>query len=92
MNKTNSVAQSGDLVALQAMPASEEIITLLAHAPNILEFKPSEQAKNRVWELVTREKAGALTTEERTELEHYAQVEHIMRLVKAQARQLQQTP
>jgi hypothetical protein len=70
----------------KSMPASEEIINLLAGAPNILEFKPSEKAKSRVWELVAREKQGTLTPEERSELDHYAQVEHIMRLVKAQAR------
>jgi len=59
---------------------------MLSHAPDILDFKPSEQARNRVWELVAREKSGTLTPEEKSELEHYAQIEHLMRLVKAQAR------
>ena len=68
------------------MPASRDIINLLADAPNILEFTPSEDAKARVWELVAREKEGKLTESERTELDHYAQLEHILRLVKAQAR------
>jgi hypothetical protein len=78
---------------MTSMPASEEIINLLAGAPNILEFKPSEKAKNRVWELISREKMGTLTPEEKNELDHYAQVEHIMRLVKAQARRrLQSSP
>jgi uncharacterized protein YnzC (UPF0291/DUF896 family) len=36
--------------------------------------------------LIAREKEGTLTEEEKSELEHYAQVEHLMRLVKAQAR------
>jgi hypothetical protein len=71
---------------IKPMPASEEIIDLLAQAPNVLNFKPSEQARNRVWELIAREKEGTLTEEEHNELEHYAQVEHVMRLVKAQAR------
>ena len=73
------------------MPASEEIIDLLATAPNILEFKPSDRARARVWELVARDKQGVLTEEERSELDHYAQVEHIMRLVKARARSRLQT-
>jgi len=51
-----------------------------------LDFKPSEEARNRGWELIAREKEGTLTEEEQNELEHYAQVEHLMRLVKAQAR------
>ena len=72
-------------------PASQEIIELLAGAPNVLEFKPSPAAKQRVWDLVSREKNGNLSASERSELDHYAQVEHIMRLVKAQARKKRQT-
>ena len=68
------------------MPASEEIINMLAQAPNVLEFNPSEKARQRVWELLDREKQGDLTEDEKNELEHYAQIEHVMRLVKAQAR------
>ena len=71
------------------MPASEEILDVLAQAPRILEFKPSEKARARVWELVAREKEGTVTEEENHELDHYAQVEHILRLVKARARKLQ---
>ena len=73
------------------MPASEEIINMLAQAPNVLEFNPSEKARQRVWELVDREKQGDLTEDEKNELEHYAQIEHVMRLVKAQARKRLQT-
>jgi hypothetical protein len=50
--------------------ADEEIIDLLASAPNVLEFKPSEQARARVWELVVREKTGTLTEAEKSELDH----------------------
>ena len=73
------------------MPASEEIINMLAQAPNILEFNPSEIARGRVWELVDREKQGVLTDDEKYELEHYAQIEHLMRLVKAHAHKRLQT-
>ena len=71
---------------MKRWPASEDIINLLANAPNVLEFKPSAEAKARVWGLIAREKAGLLTVEERHELDHYGQIEHIMRLVKAKAR------
>ncbi len=70
----------------QLGPASQEIIDLLAAAPNVLQFRSSERARKRVWELIAREKDGDLTPEEKSELDHYGQLEHIMRLVKAQAR------
>ena len=76
---------------LRPMPASEEIIDLLAQAPNVLEFHPSERARKRVWDLIDREKRGELTENEKSELEHYAQIEHVMRLVKATARKRLQT-
>ena len=72
--------------------ADEEILDLLATAPEILEFKASTEARARVWELVGREKEGNLTEAEKSELDHYAQLEHLMRLIKARARKhLQQT-
>ena len=46
----------------------------------------SESARKRVAELIAREKDGALTPEETSELDHYLQLEHIMRLAKAQSR------
>ena len=74
------------------MPAPQDIINLLADAPNVLDFKPSAAAKARVWDLVAREKADSLTEDERRELDHYAQLEHILRLVKAQARKKRALP
>jgi len=82
-------AKSKEETNSQSMPGSEEIIDLLALAPNLLQFKPSEKARNRVWELVAQEKAETLTPEEKSELDYYALVEHMMRLVKARARHLQ---
>lgn len=72
------------------MQASEEIINMLAEAPNILAFKPSDKARKHVWELVAREKRGELAEDEKFELDHYAQIEHFMRLVKARARKRSQ--
>lgn len=77
---------------MKIMPASQDIINMLAAAPNVLEFTPSEEARARVWALVAKEKAGLQTEDERHELDHYAQMEHVMRLVKAQARKNQTMP
>lgn len=54
----------------------------------VASFCPSSESKNRVADLIAREKAFELTAEERSELDHYFQVEHIMRLAKAKARKL----
>ena len=86
MNKPSAMQEKDMKQQTKPMPASEEIINMLSEAPNILEFKPSEEARARVWDLVAREKVGTLTDEEKNELDHYAQIEHFMRLVKAQAR------
>lgn len=70
--------------------AYEEVIDFLAsgRSPSeIVAFRPSEGARARVYDLVAREKEGSLTSEEKQELEHYAQLEHLMRLTKARARQ-----
>jgi hypothetical protein len=82
----DSPTKRADIGSATPMAASEEIIDLLARAPDVLEFQPSEGARERVWELVAREKTGSLSEDEKYELEHYAQIEHVMRLVKAQAR------
>jgi hypothetical protein len=74
---------------MSTIRADEEIIDLLAAAPNVLTFQPSEAARARVWELVAREKDGTLTEAQKSELDHYGQIEHLMRLVKARARQRQ---
>lgn len=76
---------------LDEMPASQEIINMLAQAPDVLDFNPSEKARERVWDLVAREKLGELTEGEKFELDHYSQIEHLMRLVKARARKRLQT-
>jgi hypothetical protein len=69
--------------------AYEEVIDFLAAGTspdNLVAFRPSEEAKRRVAHLIEREKADALTPEEKSELEHYVQLEHLMRLAKARAR------
>ena len=54
----------------------------------VVEFQPSDAAKSRVADLIHREKTSGLSSDERSELDHYLQLEHIMRLAKARARTL----
>jgi hypothetical protein len=70
----------------------EEIIDFIAAGPttdDVASWKPSEEAKARVWELIAREKNGGLTSEETAELNRYMELEHLMRLAKARARKSQ---
>lgn len=70
--------------------AYEEVIDFIAAGvspSNLAAFKPSEEAKRRVLYLIEREKSAALTRDEKSELDHYVQLEHLMRLAKARARQ-----
>lgn len=69
--------------------AYEEIVDFIAAGAspqNVVAFRPSEIAKRRVMDLIDREKTASLSPEERSELDHYLQLEHLMRLAKARAR------
>jgi hypothetical protein len=69
--------------------AYEEVIDFIAAGTtpdNLVNFHPSEEAKQRVADLIYREKTIGLTQDETSELEHYMQLEHLMRLAKARAR------
>lgn len=69
--------------------AYEEIIEFIAAGvspEDIVMFKPSPAAKERVADLMHREKTVGLSPEETAELQHALQVEHLMRLAKARAR------
>lgn len=69
--------------------AYEEIIDFIAAGTSprdVVAFQPSEAAKTRVADLIHREKTTGLSPEETAELDHYLQLEHVMRLAKARAR------
>lgn len=67
--------------------AYDEVIEFIASSSpeNVIAFRPSEEAKARVADLIFREKDEGLTDEEKSELDHYLQIEHLMRLAKARA-------
>jgi GTP-dependent phosphoenolpyruvate carboxykinase len=69
--------------------AYEEVIDFIAAGTtpdNIIAFRPSEETKQRVADLIHREKTTGITQDETSELNHYMQLEHLMRLAKARAR------
>ncbi|WP_165940133.1 hypothetical protein [Dyadobacter psychrotolerans] len=70
------------------MKAYDELIDFLASGTTperVLLFKPSTESSLRVRELIGKEKSGELNEEERSELDSYFQLEHLMRLTKARA-------
>ncbi len=70
--------------------AYEEVVNFIAtQTPHssLMAFHPSDQAKDRVMELVHKEKESGLAADEQSELDHYLQLEHLMRLAKARAKQ-----
>ncbi|HEX7240635.1 MAG TPA: hypothetical protein VF263_10230 [Longimicrobiaceae bacterium] len=75
---------------MRVVRAYEEVVDFIASGPSpgkVIAFRPSETARLRVADLVKREKTEGLTREETSELEHYLQLEHLMRLAKARAKQ-----
>jgi hypothetical protein len=74
---------------MSTVKAYEEIVDFIAAGTtpqNVIAFHPSEAAQERVADLLRREKDDRLTPEEKLELDHYLQLEHLMRLAKARAR------
>jgi len=69
--------------------AYEEVIDFIAdtNPAKVLAFRPSEATKQRVSDLIYREKTTGLSPEEKSELDHYMQLEHLMRMAKIRARQ-----
>ena len=56
----------------------------------IVQFRPSESVQARVAELLDAQREGKLSSEEESELDDFVQIEHLMIMAKAQARQLLQ--
>lgn len=53
---------------------------------SVVDFRPSAETKTKVAELIHRQQTQAMTPDETAELNHYLQIEHLMRLAKARAR------
>ncbi len=71
------------------MKVYEEVIEFIAAGTSptgVVAFQPSVEVRARVADLIARAKATGLPPDEQVELDHYLQLEHLMRLAKARAR------
>jgi hypothetical protein len=66
----------------------DEIIDFLASGitpQSLVEFQLSDNVKEHVGDLIFREKNSSLTTDEKSELDQFMMLEHILRMAKARA-------
>ncbi|MEQ9359360.1 hypothetical protein [Coleofasciculus sp. F4-SAH-05] len=73
--------------SVQTSKVYDEIIDFIAAGTTpkrVIDFQLSEAAKERLADLIYQSKTEGLTQEEKTELDKYLVLEHIMRLAKAQ--------
>ena len=73
------------------IPSYLEIIDFIAAGTTpqaIVDYRPSLEAQQRVAELIAREKEAGLTSEEQSELGHFVDLEHILRMAKGRAQQI----
>ena len=72
-------------------PVYLEIVDFIAAGTTpeaVMDFHPSRGAQQRLAVLIEREKAGSVSPEEKAELDHFMELEHILRMAKARARQI----
>jgi hypothetical protein len=70
--------------------AYDEFVDFLAGGTTpqgVIDFRPSNETKTRVADLIRRQKLSSLSQDETAELNQYLQIEHLIRLAKARARQ-----
>jgi len=79
---------------MSASLAYEEVIDFIAESnpARVIAFRPSDAARERVSDLLARNNAGTLSPAETSELDHYCQLEHIMRMAKARAKKYLPSP
>ncbi|MDZ7706148.1 MAG: type IIL restriction-modification enzyme MmeI [Trueperaceae bacterium] len=80
----------GIMTFMETPVAYRDIVEFIAQTDpeRLMTFRASEDVQRRVADLVRRGKLDDLNDEERRELERYLHLEHMMRLVKARARQV----
>ena len=72
-----------------ASPAYLEIIDFIAAGTTpeaVVNYRPSSDAQQRVAELLELERRGELSTDDKVELDHFTELEHILRMARAKAR------
>jgi len=70
-----------------ATTAFDEIIDFLAgHNPQkVINFHPSDKTQKRVEFLIEKKQENSLSNKEKSELDYFLMLEHIIRLAKARA-------
>jgi hypothetical protein len=53
----------------------------------LIDFRASEEVHDHVYDLINREKTGLATLADKNQLDQFMELEHMMRVVKAKARQ-----
>jgi hypothetical protein len=71
----------------QSINIYDELAELLANMDpaKVIQFHASKGAQQRLEELLDKNREGALSPEEKIEIERFMTVEHIVRLAKARA-------
>ncbi len=72
-------------------PVYHEIIDFIAAGSTpeeVSNFRPSAEAQGRIADLLAREREQHLSLEEKAELDHFMELEHILRMAKAKARKI----
>ncbi len=73
---------------------AEEVLGFLARGPQseeIVAFRPSERSVQRIRVLLGKNREGALTAEEKMEMDHIQSLNHLFSLIKVHARQYLRT-
>jgi hypothetical protein len=74
-----------------AHPAYLELIDFIAGGSTpeqVVAFRPSLEAQNRIEALIAKAKEDQLGPDEQAELDYFFQLEHILRVAKARAEQI----
>jgi hypothetical protein len=74
-----------------AHPAYLELVDFIAAGTtpeSVVQFRPSVEAQQRLAELIALAQEDRLRPEEKAELDHFMELEHILRMAKARARQI----
>ena len=73
-----------------ASPGYTEFIDFIAgnNPEAVAHYRPSREAERRLADLIDREKSEGLSPEEKAELDHFIELEHILRMAKAKARMM----
>ena len=72
---------------MQPNKVYDEVIEFIASSSpqNVIGFRPSEEAKARVADLIHREKMEGLSEDETSELGHHLEIKHLLRMAKVRA-------